>query len=267
MTIELTSEKAVFSEDIKIAGVCVLNDPFKPYLDPMLTPNGHSVTQAMPVDHRHHKGLMYALRCADLDFWAERKGTPLCGVQRIVKTSVEKDTLTLDLIWHRDDGEMETYRERRQISCRYRPAERGFAWTWKTHREALRDHHLIKSEWSKKLPDGRTVNYHGLGIRFPWAWAFPKESTRGIEINGKAVTDTEALASDASEITFWGKFDGYWAHPTGAVTMRQNHGFGLFALNSQGFSTLAMGPTTREELHVRKGDIFDETYEVLVQDR
>lgn len=264
MNIQLSQEKASFIEAGQIAGVCQLNDPFKPYIHPLKTPAGHTGSLAMPMDHRHHKGLMYALRCPDLNFWEENPGTPLSGIQKILESRVLGDELVLDLLWHREAGGGDTYRERRFISCRAVPERHAFVWTWKSHREALRDHRLMKSEWSLKLPDGRAVNYHGLGLRVPREWSWHDQC--GFENQGKPLTQDEASGTTLPEMTLWGKMDGFWSPPSAAVTVRQNHGYGWFALKG-GFSYLAAGPSNLEELDVTKGQVFDETYEVEVADR
>jgi len=65
LKIEITPAAARFIDGENLAGISVLDDPFKPYLHPPRTPDGHVVTVARPADHRHHKGLMYGLRCED----------------------------------------------------------------------------------------------------------------------------------------------------------------------------------------------------------
>lgn len=264
MKVELASGRVLFMNGTKVAGECVLDDPFKPYLHPLRTPGGHLVTNAMPVDHRHHKGLMFALRCEDLNFWEEKPGTPQCGLQRIVEVKTKGNTLELNLLWHQEGGGMETYRERRRISCTPGP-QGGFHWTWRSRREALRDHRLIQSEWSQVLPDGRKVNYHGLGIRLPWSWAWPGPEMSGVRINGQTVTAGEACGTRGPEVTLWGKIDGHWHPPLASVTMRQDHGFDWFVL-SQPFPYLSAGPTNRVGLDVIRGEIFEETYQVHIQD-
>ena len=244
----------------------MLNDPFKPYVHPLITPAGHTVSLAMPMDHRHHKGLMYALRCQDLNFWEENPGTPYCGIQKILKSEVKEGALVLDLLWQHEKGGGETYLEQRSISCTSIPERRAFLWSWKSHRQALRDHRLIKSEWSIKLPDGRTVNYHGLGLRVPREWSWPEQDQCGFEHQGKPLTAEQACGTTFPEMTLWGKMDGFWSPPSAAVTMRQKHGFGWFTLKG-GFSYLAAGSSNLEEQDIKKGQTFDETYEVEVADR
>jgi hypothetical protein len=264
MKLQLTEKQALFVHGSVVAGQCVLDDPFKPYLHPLRTPAGYPVTDAIMVDHRHHKGLMYALRCQDLNFWEENPGDADCGVQRILSAKEQCGGLALELLWSHESGAMETYREQRWISCKAGPDD-DFLWTWQSRREALRDHHLIKSEWSYKLPDERKINYHGLGIRFPRAWAWPEARICGVIIDGKTVPAETACGSNGPAVTWWGKIDGHWNPPAASVTMRQDHGFDWFALRGH-FSYLSAGPSNREEVDVKTGQISEETYQLQVKD-
>lgn len=269
MRIELSATEARFTDDRTVAGRLVLDDPFKPYLHPLCTPAGHPVTVAMPVDHRHHKGLMYALRCDDLNFWEERPGSADRGIQSIQSAEVNAEqTLVLELLWGAEAGDRETYRETRQLSCVRDVGGSAFVWTWRTRREALRDHRLVKSEWSLDHPDGRRINYHGLGIRLPWSWCFGGEKSPffGMEKDGQAAAPMEACGSTAAAITWWGGIDGHWDCPRASVTLEQQHGFGWFILAS-GFPYLATGPSVLQEVEVSAGDLFEETYCIRVADR
>ncbi len=201
MSLELTASRALFIQDAIVAGECVLDDPFKPYIHPMRTPAGHVVTSAMPVDHRHHKGLMFALRCADLNFWEENPGSPDCGVQKILAAHTENDALLLELLWCDEAGGFQTYHEHRRVSCAPGPRG-GFHWTWHSHRKALRDHCLIQSEWSCQLPDGRKLNYHGLGVRLPWAWSWPGSNLCGVKIDGTPVEPEKACGTHGPSVTW-----------------------------------------------------------------
>jgi hypothetical protein len=45
--------------------------PMKPYADQLVSPAGVQVLRDSPSDHKHHHGLMYALKVDNVDFWAE----------------------------------------------------------------------------------------------------------------------------------------------------------------------------------------------------
>lgn len=271
MNLCLETDAAFFVAGGAVAGRYVLDDPFKPYLHPLRTPDGHVVTDCMPGDHRHHKGLMYGLRCADLNFWEEPLGTDEAGVQTQIaieplSAGAGAAGLRQRLRWQHESGGRATYDEIREISCRHDRERRAFVWTWSSRRVALRAHRLIKSEWSLGLEDGRAINYHGLGIRLPWMWAFHDERFNGAERAGSSRPWKGLNGETGPEVGFWGRIDGYWSPPEAAVTMRQEQGFGWFVLKGD-FAYLATGPTCLDELEVTAGQTFDETYEVVVQDR
>lgn len=257
------------------AGRYILDDPFKPYLHPLHTPAGHLVTDCMPADHRHHKGLMFALRCVDLNFWEEPAGTDQCGVQRSISieplgTTSSDAALSTGirqrLSWEHESGDRATYDEVREIFCHPDPTSRAFVWTWRSHRTALRAHRLIKSEWSLAVPDGRKINYHGLGIRLPLMWAFGDDRINGAELGGRPASWAEICGTNGPEIGCWGMINGFWNPPIAAVTLRQTHGYGWFAIKA-GFAYLSAGPSNINELDVTVGQTFSESYQVVVQDR
>jgi len=264
MTLKQTDQHILFSEGGMEAGLLILNDRFKPYLHPVRTPEGHVVSDAMPCDHRHHKGLMYALRCADVNFW-EEGDSPDVGVQKVCDIRVGGDSVELDLLWLGCAGGMETYRETRTISCRHEPNRRAFVWTWTSRRRALRNHRLIKSEWSAKLPDGRVINYHGLGIRLPRSWAFDSPPQAGALLCGQPVPGDEAMGSTQPEVGLYGRIDGFWEAPSASVTIRQTHGFAAFALRG-GFAYLSVGLSNLSELDIPADAETTEHYEIEVAD-
>jgi len=266
MKIEISNRDIHFREGGRCAGCYVLDDPFKPHFAVLNTPDGHNVAVVSPPDHRHHKGLMYALRCADLNFWEEDPGTGACGIQQILSTTPMESGFAQELLWLEENGGLETYREQRMITCRHIPENSAFEWCWHARRESLRAHRLIKSPWSAVLPDGRSVNYHGLGLRLPWAWSYPGETIAGIEADSCPVDAPHVMGSSSPAVTMWGLMDGQWSPAKCAVTIRQSGRCGWFVLR-QPFAYLAVGPSNTQEMDVREGDIFDETYTITVADR
>jgi len=270
MKTTMDARSVVFSENGLEAGRYVLDDPFKPHIHPLRTPKGHLVSDSMPADHRHHKGLMFALRCQDLNFWEEEPDGDECGVQisrslRAVE-GVNGGGIRQELRWQAKHGGRATYDEVREIFCRYDAEKSGFEWTWNSFRTSLRPHRLVKSPWSAPLEDGTRINYHGLGLRLPWMWAFSGDHFCGVEVDGKATDPRQACGSSGPGVTWWGRIDGHWSPPVAAVTFRQEHGYTWFVLKED-FAYLSVGPSNREELDVFEGQEFRETYQVLVQDR
>ncbi len=269
MDISIQETVVHFIHEGRIVGEYVLDDRFKPHFRSLKTPSGHETTLVSPGDHRHHKGLMYGLRCGDLNFWEETPGRQ-CGIQSILKTgpAPDRDGIQQDLLWRDDQGGLETYREQRQILARHDAAKSAIVYRWRTCRESLRDHTLVKSPWSLELPDGRKINYHGLGIRLPWMWRFPGGRFCGVEADGAPVDPLDACGTSGPSIGFWGQVDGQWERTVASVTIRQEAGQGFcwFVLKGD-FPYLALGPSNAEGFAVKAGQLFRETYHVEVADR
>jgi hypothetical protein len=269
MKVTIQDDAALFEHEDIVVGEYVLNDPFKPHFRSLKTPAGHETTLVSPGDHRHHKGMMYALRCEDLNFWEETPGKQ-CGVQRILNTRLNDagDGINQDLLWMDDGGQNRTYREHREIRARFDAQSSAIVYVWKTRREALRDHALVKSPWSMEVPDGRRINYHGLGIRLPWMWRFPLAPFCGVEANREAVDPMQACGSNGPSVGFWGLVDGCWDRTVASVTFSQpaKQAFTWFVLKGE-FPYLAVGPSNSEGFAVRTCDTFEETFTVEVADR
>ena len=266
MRIERTPVSIIFRQGDRLAGEYRLDDPFKPHFRRLLTPAGHDTVLAAPADHPHHKGLMYALRCADLNFWEEHGERGTIGRQEVIATTLAESGFSQTLLWRAVEGGGETYRETRTITGSRRDDAQAFVWQWQTRREALRDHRLILSEWALAHPDGRRINYHGLGLRLPWMWRFPGSWAGGVELDGRPTAPLEACGARASSVGFWGLIDGAPRGTRAAVTVRQDHGFGWFVMKED-FPYLAVGPTIAAPLEVRAGDRFEENYEIMIEDR
>lgn len=252
------------------------DDPFKPYLDPLRTPAGLSVSLALPHDHKHHKGLMYALRSADLNFWEERvtDDREQVGHQhhegyRNLLEDGETIGFTQDLLWADEHRQHALFREERTVRC-YRSSEAAYTWTWKTRLEALRDATLRQSQWSAALDDGRTINYHGLGLRLPRPWGCT--GNLAVLLDGQPVANprqplTPAMGASSRTVTYEGAYDGQWPFPRASVTMTQRHEprDTLFLL-TQPFAFMALGPTNHAPRDIQVGDLISGDYEVVVAD-
>lgn len=266
MEVIITPESATFKAGEKTAGLYVLNDRFKPYFAQLNAPAGHNVVLVSPGDHRHHKGLMYALRAEDLNFWEEEPGTGHCGVQEIVSTRAVNSGIEQEILWREEGGHLETYREIRSITCEAKGP--GFSWTWTTNRTALRDHKLIQSEWAHAAQDGRVINYHGIGIRPPWMWSFGSADGCAfgtLEVDGKPESEKNAHGTTAAKVGIWGIIDGDWNAPKARLTLSQDHGFPWYMIRGD-FAYIATGPSGAGPVVVSRGDTFIETYHVSVED-
>jgi hypothetical protein len=54
-------------------------EQFKPYVRELAPPGGGNILRDSPADHKHHHGLMYAVRVNGINFWEE---TPGAGIER-----------------------------------------------------------------------------------------------------------------------------------------------------------------------------------------
>jgi hypothetical protein len=264
----VSAEDARFSVGDREVGRYVLSDAFKPYLHPLRTVGGRVVSLAMPSDHRHHKGLMYALTATDVNWWEEvaiEGYVDEPGVQRITSTEQSGDAeITQRLVWTDADGDRATFAERRRISCAWHEA--GFVrWTWAADFDVLREVELRHSVWHQEHR-GRMVNYHGLGIRFPREFGFDPAAGRWRSDNALGID--EILGSAQRSVVVTDLVDGEIPAPAVSVRFTQvgsEHGW--FATQRPGFGYLAVGPSVlAESVHLSTGTTFHEEYVIDVAD-
>ncbi|ODT75972.1 MAG: hypothetical protein ABS76_32675 [Pelagibacterium sp. SCN 64-44] len=266
---QVGSHIVVETADGRPVGRYAADDRHKPHLHPLYAPSGRMVSASITHDHRHHKGLMYALRLPELNFWEEVETLPgeRVGRQRPLELSVQAASgatvgFTQVLSWEAEDGTDQVFTEHRTISCTARST--GFVWTWHTRLEALRDLELIMSQWSAVRADGRRINYHGLGLRFPRSFGGMKSSSR-VLLDGQPADYAEAMGAAAEAVTIIGAYDGSWPPPESGVRMRQFQPGTPFVTRDP-FAYLSMGPSNAGPRTVAAHDIIDETYEVEVFD-
>lgn len=250
-------------------GRYVLNDSYKSYLHPLHSPSGRVVSAAITHDHKHHKGLMYALRSRDLNFWEERSTLPGERVGRQQQTALTMGQVTgaevsfvQQLVWAAEDGSDEAFSETRFIACRAEPDR--FVWTWRTRLTALRDLELVQSQWSAPISDGRTINYHGLGMRFPRSFGGMRTSAV-LAVDGQDVDFADAMGVVPKAVTLIGAYDGMWPPERAGVTMRQFQRGTAFIIRDP-FAYVSLGPTNAAPMTVALDDVIAESYEIEVFD-
>ncbi len=279
MRLKITKDAVEFtSADGVLAGRYNYTDEFKPFVHPLQSPKGYCVSLASPHDHKHHKGLMYALRIPELNFWEERSTLPGEGVGRErhlafanVRESGHEVGFTETLSWEPAGGGPAVFDETRKISCR-RDGD-AFRWTWETALKVRRDTRLIQSQWSYKKPEGGKVNYHGLGLRLR------REFGGGTRNNALQLDDAPvqwnqgslkfdfatAMGATPGRATFIGAIDGVVPTPRVAVTLGQSQQNGLF-VKDEPFAFFALGPSNLAERPLAAGEIIHEQYTVTVAD-
>lgn len=265
----MSARSAVFSDNGVALGTYVLDDPYKPYLHPLRTPAGHVASLAKPYDHRHHKGLMYALATEDINFWEEGgdEDHPRIGRQRQVEIEFDfssaRPALRQDLSWIDDNGSP-VFAEQRTIDCRLVEAH-TVRWTWTTRLEASGAQRLRISPWSMPDRSGRMINYHGLGLRFPRSFSgTPVRTQVRTDAGATSVAEVHGTAIPAVEVR--GPVDGMWPVPEVSVSMRQVDTCHDFFLLADSFVYLSVGPSTAGPVDLAAGDVLSACYEIDVSD-
>jgi hypothetical protein len=273
MTLDLSLAGVEFRLGETLAGFYRHSDEFKPHVHPLRTPRGHCLTSARPHDHKHHKGLMYALRAEDVNFWEEAATSPkeVPGVERHqcftdVVSRGSQVGVTETLRWTAEDGSLASFDETRKLSCRHDPAARAFIWNWFTRLVTLRPLHLLQSQWSHRLPNGTSVNYHGLGIRLRRDFG---GLTRNHELRVDGVSFREnfqqQMGSRPHEVTFIGSIDETWPVERAGVTFQQQQNHALYVMEEP-FPFMALGPTNLAPLNLEAGQTIEESFAVTVFD-
>jgi hypothetical protein len=245
-------------------GDYILDDPVKPYLHPLRTLRGRTVSLAKPFDHPHHKGLMYGLSADDVNWWEEHEVIGMrVGVQRVLSTEASAGGIRQHLLWSADDGTLETFREEREITCRWDGA--GFVrWEWTSRLETLRDVRLTLSPWAHLPETGRPVSYHGLGLRFPRSFGVDAGAARWSA--GPLEGADAVMGARPAEVAVSDRVDG--EQDDGRVSVRiaqPTSGHGVFAMQ-QPFSYLSIGPTNLDPRVLAPREVIHEHYIIDVAD-
>ncbi len=261
---------ATFRSGDHIAGRYRFTDEYKPYLHPLNTPAGHTISLASPHDHKHHKGLMFALSVPGVNFWEERPTLPdeVPGRQvherfRSIQESGEIVGFEEDLTWTPCDDDRTIFHEVRSITCKADFASSGYAWTWKTELSVVEDTELTMSKWSARQPDGRLVNYHGLGIRF--RREFGCTGGNRLIVDGEASPITEGSGLTPGVAEFHGSIDETWPIQQAGIRIRQDAHNGLFVMDKP-FAFMGLGPSNLGIVPLKAGDLLRLQYDMLVFD-
>jgi hypothetical protein len=259
----------VWSGD-RLAGRYRTADPFKPHLHPLTTPAGHTLSLRSPHDHPHHKGLMYALRTPEVNFWEERPTLPgeTPGRQRHDRFAALREAgdavgFTEELTWLPAAGGAPVFAEVRSLSCRTLADGGGFEWTWETELVAAGAVELTMSQWSAPTANGSLVNYHGLGLRF--RRDFGCTGGNALLLDGAERPFAAGMGATPAAVEFRGSIDGTWPIARAGVRVRQDQRNGLFVLDTP-FAFLGLGPSNLAPRRLSAGERIAERYVVSVFD-
>ncbi|MBI4556352.1 MAG: PmoA family protein [Candidatus Hydrogenedentes bacterium] len=136
--------------------------PYKPYVEKLLTPSGVNILRDSPSDHKHHHGLMFAVKVNDINFWEEQT-TPGRQVHvrfdapDAVEPKAKLPTTIVELLDWTGPTENLLLHERRTVDLHSTTATKATLITW-------------RSEFTVSESKPNTVisgaHYHGLGMRF-----------------------------------------------------------------------------------------------------
>jgi hypothetical protein len=272
LNLKVGDQAVEFLSGDRLLGRYEYRDAFKPYLHPLCTPAGHVVSLAMPHDHKHHKGVMYALCTAEVNYWEESPTRPdeLVGVQQhetfgAVVASGPEIGFSQILRWSATGGRAVDFHEIRHVYCRRSEKGDAYAWRWETQLKAARSLRLVQSPWSRELPDGRKINYHGLGVRFRREFGVTGGSV--LEVDGRSVGFGEAMGMRPRVVRLTGCLDGF--HPVRRAYVqltqpaRPHHA--LFPLETP-FAFLAVGPSNEAVVTLEAGTAINERFVLQVGD-
>jgi hypothetical protein len=246
-------------------GTYFVDNPFKPYLAAVCTPNGQNVVAPRPVDHRHHHGLQFGLCADDVNFWEEDLASepedfrvPI-GWQQSHKlerlTGIDGDGLRQELQWCHETyaGTCVSFQEERLISVRH-AAPQTYVWTWQTTLTAMRDVRLVVSAWPQ------AGGYCGVGLRLA-PELFGKRSSVSVLPEGPRFA-----GSIPSSVLVRGTRASVAFHQDTTAQQDVLYVQGCTPSSNEPFAWLGLGPTNGGPRSLRRGDKLRRSYQITVGD-
>jgi hypothetical protein len=155
---------SVFDGDRPVLRYRCAGVPMKPYADQLVSPAGVQVLRDSPSDHKHHHGLMYAVKVDNVDFWAEfnsqygkQRQRTLGGIKATTHDGVGRAGFVQELDWLGPASDKPVLVERRTIDV-LAAADLGAT--------------LVEWRGCFQTPPGKDAvvlggdHYFGLGMRF-----------------------------------------------------------------------------------------------------
>lgn len=265
--------RLLFRDGSTVAGVYIYDDPLKCFLHDLRTPAGYVVSATTPQDHRHHKGLMFALKSTEATWWEERNPAVngILGRQRHVgfeniDVQGERIGFVQHLAWDDPSVGEPHLLETRRISCRRSGA--AHVWEWSTLLKPCRDMRFVLSPHAFKHEDGRRTSYHGLGVRL--RRDFGGAGTRRVLVDGQPLSRVvDGMGLLPQTVTFEGTLDPEyprWPGPVVSIGFTQmTRRGGLFVTDTL-FGAMSVGPSNTEEFTLASGQELALQYEVAIAD-
>lgn len=254
----------------------------KPYLHPIRTLSGATVTDYRPNDHRWHKGLqLTASHLSGQNLWGgntyvhgegylalpERIGSMAHAAFEEVAVAPDRAAIAEHLTWHPHDGALWAEEERR-IEVRDVDADAGsWSLTWTSSITNRRDEPL---RFGSPTTHGRpAAGYTGLFWRGPRA--FRDGRVFSAEHDGPA---TDLMGSQAAWLAYSGEHDGCDGHATVVFEhARANDHLGEkgthpahWFVRNDPFAAVAPSWAFSDELVLAPGDTLTRGYRVHVAD-
>ncbi|OKJ95131.1 oxidoreductase [Streptomyces sp. CB03234] len=257
----------------------------KPYIHPLRTLAGHTVTGYRPNDHRWHKGLqMTASHLSGQNLWGGNTYVPGEGyralpervgsmVHRSFDEVSERDgriTLTERLTWHPYSGELWADELRRievhDVDPGSGPASGSWALTWSSAVTNRRDEPL---RFGSPTTQGREMaGYTGL------FWRGPRAFAGGTVLGPDGAEGPDLMGSQSEWLAYIGEHDGVDGHATlvfahapendhdGAAGTHPAHWF----VRNDPMAAVAPSFAFHDELVLAPGDTLARRYRILIAD-
>jgi Methane oxygenase PmoA len=122
LQVERTASQIIVRIHGKQGLVYQLAGGWKPYVKEYRTADGINVIRDSPPDHRHHHGIMFAVRVDGVNFWEEQEGSGrqedrgLLPMTDGVLSGVSYVSFGQDLAWTRPDDPVPFLEERRRLT-------------------------------------------------------------------------------------------------------------------------------------------------------
>ncbi|WP_031038711.1 PmoA family protein [Streptomyces sp. NRRL F-5650] len=255
----------------------------KPYLHPVRTLSGATVTDYRPNDHRWHKGLqLTASHLSGQNLWGgntyvhgqgylalpDRVGSMAHAAFEEVGAEGDRAVIAEKLTWHPHDGDLWAEEERRIEVGDIDPDSGSWTLTWTS---AVTNRRAEPLRFGSPTTHGRpAAGYTGLFWRGPRAF----RGGRVFTADGAGSDEAPAMGSQSPWLAYVGEHDGRDGHATlvfehapsndhlGEKGTHPAHWF----VRSEPFAAVAPSWAFHEELVLPPGETLARTYRVLVAD-
>ncbi len=166
--------------------------PMKPYADQLFTPKGVQILRNAPADHKHHHGLMFAVKVDGVNYWEELEGKSGKQVHKEYADAsnategVDRAGFVETLEWMAPNSDQPQLLEERQVQVA-KTADLGATLVlWQTR---------LQTPPGKDSVSLTGTHYHGLGMRFLESMDKDGRFFNADDNAGEVVKNTEKLTA------------------------------------------------------------------------